>query len=176
MPGSATDAQFDRNAQPVTPADGSGSARYRVMSRLGGGGMGVVYRAEDTRLGRPVALKFLPDDLVRDPQASCWWRTRSRRVWGGPGACWPAITRACGRTCIVGKALSEMYPVSAVLADDEVMLCVRPGQHGSTFGGNPLAARVALSALQVMVEERLAENAARMDGCSATGSRPCSTR
>ncbi len=64
---------------------------------------------------------------------------------------------------ILGKALSGgMYPVSAVLADDEVMLCVQPGQHGSTFGGNPLAASVAVAALQVVVEEKLAENADRM--------------
>jgi ornithine--oxo-acid transaminase len=74
---------------------------------------------------------------------------------------------------VLGKALSGgMYPVSAVLADDEVMLCVRPGQHGSTFGGNPLAARVALAALEVIVDERLCANAARMgqrfrDGLSA---------
>jgi ornithine--oxo-acid transaminase len=64
---------------------------------------------------------------------------------------------------ILGKALSGgMYPVSAVLADDEIMLCIRPGQHGSTFGGNPLAARIALAALRVIVEEGLAENAGCM--------------
>ena len=64
---------------------------------------------------------------------------------------------------ILGKALSGgMYPVSAVLADDGVMLTIEPGQHGSTFGGNPLGARVAVAALEVLREERLAENAARM--------------
>jgi ornithine--oxo-acid transaminase len=64
---------------------------------------------------------------------------------------------------ILGKALSGgMYPVSAVLADDDVMLCIGPGQHGSTFGGNPLASAVASAALQVIVEERLAENAERL--------------
>jgi ornithine--oxo-acid transaminase len=52
--------------------------------------------------------------------------------------------------------------VSAVLADDDVMLTIKPGQHGSTFGGNPLASRVALASLQVMEEEGLADNAARM--------------
>jgi ornithine--oxo-acid transaminase len=73
---------------------------------------------------------------------------------------------------VLGKALSGgMYPVSAVLADDEVMLCIRPGQHGSTFGGNPLAAHVALVALQVIVEEGLAENARRMGGLLRTGLR-----
>ncbi len=64
---------------------------------------------------------------------------------------------------ILGKALSGgLYPVSAVLADDDVMLCVRPGQHGSTFGGNPVAASVAIAALEVIVDEKLAENADRM--------------
>jgi ornithine--oxo-acid transaminase len=64
---------------------------------------------------------------------------------------------------ILGKALSGgMYPVSAVLADDEVMLTIGPGQHGSTFGGNPLAARVAVKALGVLLEEDLAGNARRM--------------
>ncbi len=64
---------------------------------------------------------------------------------------------------ILGKALSGgMYPVSAVLADDDVMLRIRPGQHGSTFGGSPLAAHVALAALRVVVEEGLADNAERM--------------
>jgi ornithine--oxo-acid transaminase len=64
---------------------------------------------------------------------------------------------------ILGKALSGgMYPVSAVLADDDVMLCIGAGQHGSTFGGNPVAAQVAVAALEVIVDERLAENAERM--------------
>ncbi|MFM7729029.1 MAG: ornithine--oxo-acid transaminase, partial [Flavobacteriales bacterium] len=68
-----------------------------------------------------------------------------------------------GDILILGKALSGgMLPVSAVMADDEVMLCIRPGQHGSTYGGNPLAARVALAALQVAVEEKLPENSARL--------------
>lgn len=73
---------------------------------------------------------------------------------------------------VLGKALSGgVYPVSAVLADDEVMLGIRPGQHGSTFGGNPLAAHVALAAVQVVVDEGLAENARRMGGVLRTGLR-----
>jgi ornithine--oxo-acid transaminase len=64
---------------------------------------------------------------------------------------------------ILGKALSGgVFPVSAVLADDEIMLCIKPGEHGSTFGGNPLACRVAQAALEVVVEENLAENAYRL--------------
>ena len=64
---------------------------------------------------------------------------------------------------ILGKALSGgVYPVSAVLADDEIMLCIKPGEHGSTFGGNPIAARVAVAALEVVKEEKLAERAERL--------------
>ncbi|TPD67134.1 ornithine--oxo-acid transaminase [Flavobacterium microcysteis] len=61
---------------------------------------------------------------------------------------------------ILGKALSGgAYPVSAVLANDEIMNVIKPGQHGSTFGGNPIAAAVAIAALEVITEEKLAENA-----------------
>ena len=61
---------------------------------------------------------------------------------------------------ILGKALSGgVYPVSAVLADDEIMMVIKPGQHGSTFGGNPIAAKVAIAALDVVKEEKLIQNA-----------------
>ena len=61
---------------------------------------------------------------------------------------------------ILGKALSGgVSPVSAVLADDEIMLTIKPGEHGSTFGGNPVAAKVAIAALEVIKEEKLAEKA-----------------
>lgn len=61
---------------------------------------------------------------------------------------------------ILGKALSGgMYPVSAVLADDEIMHVIKPGQHGSTFGGNPIACAVAIAALDVVEEEKLSERA-----------------
>ena len=64
---------------------------------------------------------------------------------------------------ILGKALSGgFYPVSAVLADDDIMLCIKPGEHGSTFGGNPIAAKVAIAALKVIKDENLAENAEKM--------------
>ncbi|MBV2247969.1 MAG: ornithine--oxo-acid transaminase [Lentimicrobium sp.] len=64
---------------------------------------------------------------------------------------------------ILGKALSGgVYPVSAVLADDEIMMVIKPGEHGSTFGGNPIAARVAMAALQVVKDEKLAERAEKL--------------
>jgi ornithine--oxo-acid transaminase len=64
---------------------------------------------------------------------------------------------------ILGKALSGgIMPVSAVLADDDIMLCIKPGEHGSTFGGNPLACKVAMAALQVLKDENLAENADKL--------------
>ena len=60
---------------------------------------------------------------------------------------------------ILGKALSGgVYPVSAVLARDEIMLTIKPGQHGSTYGGNPLACKVAIAALEVLKDENMAEN------------------
>lgn len=83
---------------------------------------------------------------------------------------------SCGNTCqkdpatyvqpdilILGKAISGgAYPVSAVLANDEIMMVIKPGQHGSTFGGNPVAAKVAVAALEVVRDENLAENAKRL--------------
>ncbi|MCR6638017.1 MAG: ornithine--oxo-acid transaminase [Sporocytophaga sp.] len=64
---------------------------------------------------------------------------------------------------ILGKAISGgTYPVSAVLADDPIMLTIKPGQHGSTFGGNPVACAVAQASLEVIRDEKLTENAAKM--------------
>ena len=64
---------------------------------------------------------------------------------------------------VLGKALSGgTMPVSAVLANDDIMLCIKPGEHGSTFGGNPLACAVAMESLKVIVEEKLAENSEKM--------------
>ena len=64
---------------------------------------------------------------------------------------------------VLGKALSGgAYPVSAVLCDSEIMLNVRPGEHGSTYGGNPVAARVAMAALNALIDEGMVENAQRM--------------
>ena len=61
---------------------------------------------------------------------------------------------------ILGKALSGgVYPVSAVLCNDDIMLCIQPGEHGSTFGGNPLACAVAKTALEVVIDENLSDNA-----------------
>jgi ornithine--oxo-acid transaminase len=64
---------------------------------------------------------------------------------------------------ILGKAISGgVLPVSCVLADDDIMLCIKPGEHGSTYGGNPIAAKVAIAALNVVKDEKLAENSERM--------------
>jgi ornithine--oxo-acid transaminase len=64
---------------------------------------------------------------------------------------------------ILGKALSGgAYPVSAVLANDDIMLCIQPGEHGSTYGGNPMACKIAMTALQIVKDENLAENAQRL--------------
>ena len=64
---------------------------------------------------------------------------------------------------ILGKALSGgAYPVSAVLADDDIMLVIKPGEHGSTFGGNPIAGKVAITALEVVKDEALAQNARKL--------------
>ncbi|MEG2228872.1 MAG: ornithine--oxo-acid transaminase [Odoribacter sp.] len=64
---------------------------------------------------------------------------------------------------ILGKAISGgMMPVSCVLANDEIMLCIKPGEHGSTYGGNPIAAKVSIAALEVVREEKLAENAEKL--------------
>ena len=64
---------------------------------------------------------------------------------------------------VLGKAISGgMLPVSCVLADDEIMLTIKPGEHGSTYGGNPIAAKVAIAAMEVLIDEKLADNATRI--------------
>ena len=64
---------------------------------------------------------------------------------------------------LLGKALSGgFYPVSALLCDNHIMECIRPGEHGSTYGGNPLGAATAITALDVILEEKLSENSARL--------------
>ena len=64
---------------------------------------------------------------------------------------------------VLGKAMSGgMMPVSCVLANDDIMLCIKPGEHGSTYGGNPIAARVSIAALEVVRDEKLAENAEKL--------------
>lgn len=64
---------------------------------------------------------------------------------------------------VLGKALSGgLYPISAVLADKAIMNVIEPGTHGSTYGGNPLAAKIAIAALTVLEEEKLAENSEKM--------------
>jgi ornithine--oxo-acid transaminase len=77
--------------------------------------------------------------------------------------CEKQSTYATPDILILGKALSGgVYPVSAVLANDRIMNVIKPGQHGSTFGGNPIAAAVAIAALEVVREEKLANNAEKL--------------
>jgi ornithine--oxo-acid transaminase len=79
------------------------------------------------------------------------------------GHCERQATYSKPDVLILGKALSGgAYPVSAVLADDDIMMVIKPGQHGSTFGGNPVAAKVAIAALEVVQEENLAQNARKL--------------
>lgn len=79
------------------------------------------------------------------------------------GSCEQQPTYTRPDILILGKAISGgVYPVSAVLADNAIMNLLKPGQHGSTFGGNPLACAVAIAALEVVEEERLAQNARRL--------------
>lgn len=93
-------------------------------------------------------------------------------------------TDSCNRTSpvrpdivILGKALSGgVMPVSAVLADDDIMLCIKPGEHGSTFGGNPLACAVATEALQVVIDQKLAKNADKMGQIFRDGLQDISNR
>ena len=74
-----------------------------------------------------------------------------------------AATYARPDILILGKALSGgVYPVSAVLADDHIMMVIKPGQHGSTFGGNPIASKVAIAALSAVEEEHLIQNARKL--------------
>jgi ornithine--oxo-acid transaminase len=78
---------------------------------------------------------------------------------------------------ILGKALSGgMMPVSAVLADDEIMLTIKPGEHGSTYGGNPLACKTAIVALEVLREENMAHNAAKMGEVLRSGLKALQSR
>ena len=77
---------------------------------------------------------------------------------------------------LLGKALSGgMMPVSAVLANDEIMLTIKPGEHGSTYGGNPLASKVSIAALQVLKDENLAENATVLGELFRTGLKEINT-
>ncbi|NNE25785.1 MAG: ornithine--oxo-acid transaminase, partial [Saprospiraceae bacterium] len=93
---------------------------------------------------------------------------RTGRLLATCGNC--SCEKSCGHQpevkpdiLILGKALSGgVFPVSAVLANDDIMLCIKPGEHGSTFGGNPLACAVGIAALEVVRNEGLAENAMRL--------------
>ncbi|MEY3369151.1 MAG: hypothetical protein RI973_2306 [Bacteroidota bacterium] len=119
------------------------------------------YLREARKISKAANVLFIADEVQTGI-------ARTGKLLASCGNC------GCGKRCenkyearpdilILGKALSGgVLPVSAVLADDEIMLTLQPGEHGSTFGGNPLACAVAMAALQVVEDEDLAGNAARL--------------
>ncbi|MBI1223648.1 MAG: ornithine--oxo-acid transaminase [Bacteroidetes bacterium] len=119
------------------------------------------YLPEVRRICKAANVLFIADEVQTGI-------ARTGRLLASCGNC------SCEKSCenryesrpdilILGKAMSGgVFPVSAVLADDEIMLTIKPGEHGSTFGGNPLACAVAIEALKVIEDEGLAENAMRL--------------
>lgn len=116
---------------------------------------------KSAELCRDAGVLFIADEIQTGIARTGAWLATCGNCSCGGGACERdpnTYTRA--DILILGKALSGgVYPVSAVLADDEIMLSIKPGQHGSTFGGNPIAAAVATEALQVVEDEQLMQNA-----------------
>jgi len=121
------------------------------------------YLPEAKRMCKEKNVLFIADEVQTGI-------ARTGRLLATCGNCDCENKSACGKNpqvkpdiLILGKALSGgVFPVSAVFADDEVMMAIKPGEHGSTFGGNPLACAVAIAALEVIKDERLAENAERL--------------
>jgi ornithine--oxo-acid transaminase len=119
------------------------------------------YLTEVKRLTKEANVLFIADEVQTGI-------ARTGKLLATCGNC--NCEKSCGNNyearpdiLILGKALSGgVLPVSAVLADDPIMTCIKPGEHGSTFGGNPLACAVAMAAMQVIEEEGLAENAMRL--------------
>lgn len=120
-----------------------------------------LYLSEVRRLTKENNVLFIADEVQTGI-------ARTGKLLASCGNC--DCKKSCGKKyearpdiLILGKALSGgVLPVSAVLADDEVMNCIKPGEHGSTFGGNPLSCAVAMTALQVVEDEGLAENAMKL--------------
>lgn len=120
------------------------------------------YIAEAKKLCKQAEVLFIADEIQTGIA-----RTGSLLAVCGNCSCEGHCKRQTSYTkpdmLILGKALSGgSYPVSAVLADNEVMNVIKPGQHGSTYGGNPLACQVAIAALDVVEDEKLAQNARKL--------------
>jgi ornithine--oxo-acid transaminase len=133
------------------------------------------YLSEAAALCRKYNVLFVADEIQTGI-------ARTGKLLATCGNC--NCSRSCGKQfevrpdiLILGKALSGgVLPVSAVLADDEIMLTIKPGEHGSTFGGNPLACAVAMAALNVVKDENLAENARKMGEIFRNGLREIAER
>ena len=149
MPGFISIPFNDLNALKITLSDGAVAA-FLVEPIQGEAGVMVPddgYLKEAYRLCKEANVLFIADEIQTGLA-----RTGKMLACDYEGV-HPDIL-------ILGKALSGgTLPVSAVLANDEILLTIRPGEHGSTYGGNPLACKIAITSLQVLKEERLAENA-----------------
>ena len=167
--GFSSEEQYRDGFGPFTPGFRVLAVRRRAGGRerdqpRDGGDSG---RADPGRERNRRAAGRLPaaDCASSPPQTgSCWSSTRSSRASAAPASC-SAYEHEGIRPdiVIIGKALGGgCVPISAILADDEVMGVFKPGDHGSTFGGNPLACAVAHAALRALVEEGMIENSARL--------------
>jgi len=111
----------------------------------------VMIQAQKVALDNHTLKTGLPqntvNDIAQDHQGYIWFATQV------------GAARYDGYTYEHFNLSGGVYPVSVVLADDEIMLCIKPGEHGSTYGGNPVAAKVAIAALEVIKEENLSQRA-----------------
>ncbi len=164
-PGFVSIPYNDLDALEKAIGDGTNIAGFMVEPIQGEAG---VYTPADDFIEKAYALCTAKNVLfIADEVQTGIARTGSLLAVCGNCTCEHSCERQATYTkpdiLILGKAISGgAYPVSAVLADDEVMKVIQPGQHGSTFGGNPVAGEVAMAALEVVKDEKLAQNARRL--------------